>query len=581
MIVRCSGCNSAYQVDDEKVQNKRFAFTCPKCKAHVIVDNRAEGYDASFDDMMLAQDTGKPHTINEPVDTFIDEESSAKRFSEDTIAQTDEELLADIEKLEDFEKTSKIKKETDAFAPIESESIDLSDFSAEELAGATDDLNIQQEAPESDIVLEGDIKSDEIFSKEKDLDESITIDLDTLDIPIEESAVIEQAEMPLTEPDILEKVELPEEEIGFDDILVSEEPARKPKTTISPMRKEKEKEKLDDITLDLDSLDIQLDEHAETLPGEQIIDEDEKLTLEDAGITIDELIEEQKKETIEEEEELKLSLDEIEPGLTADDLHKELTESELETIIASEENFDTYTSKDEIELPEVDLDKYEMGAGEVEQQKAGYHHAEKEDFDSVPAGFVNLTIDYSLSYSRSNAILRLLVVYLLSLLPHILVCAVYSIVSMVLGFFNWVVILFTGQFMDDFADIQQNTLRYWLSIVACAAQITEDRPVYAGRPLVEHSLQLDVVYPSSPSRLLALLRISLIGIIIALLPHLLLYIILTMGVLLLVPIGLMSIVAIKHWPTLLFDFMYRYMRYAARIWAYAAGLVDKYPSFIF
>ncbi len=583
MIVRCSECNSAYQVDDEKVQNKRFAFTCPKCKAHVIVDNRAEGYDASFDDMMLAQDTGKPHTINEPVDTLIDERGSAKRFSEDTIAQTDDDLLADIEKFEDFDKTSKIKKETDAFAPIESEreseSIDLSDFSAEELARATDDLNISQEVLESDIVLEGDIKSDEIFSKEKDLDESITIDLDTLDIPIEESTVIEQAEMPLTEPDILEKGELPEEEIGFDDILVSEEPARKPKTTISPMGKEKEK--LDDITLDLDSLDIQLDEHAETLPGEQIIDEDEKLTLEDAGITIDELIEEQKKETIEEEEELKLSLDEIEPGLTADDLHKELTESELETIIASEENFDTYAIKDEMELPEVDLDKYEMGAGEVEQQKAEYHHAENEDFDSVPAGFVNLTIDYSLSYSRSNAILRLLVVYLLSLLPHILVCAVYSIVSMVLGFFNWVVILFTGQFIDDFADIQQNTLRYWLSIVACAAQITEDRPVYAGRPLVEHSLQLDVVYPSSPSRLLALLRISLIGIIIALLPHLLLYIILTMGVLLLVPIGLMSIVAIKHWPTLLFDFMYRYMRYAARIWAYAAGLVDKYPSFIF
>jgi len=230
MIVRCSGCNSAYQVDDEKVQNKRFAFTCPKCKAHVIVDNRAEGYDASFDDMMLAHDTGKPHTINEPVDTLIDERGSAKRFSEDTIAQTDDE---------------------------------------------------------------SDIKSDEIFSKEKDLDESITIDLDTLDIPIEESTVIEQAEMPLTEPDILEKGELPEEEIGFDDILVSEEPARKPKKTISPMGKEKEK--LDDITLDLDSLDIQLDEHAETLPGEQIIDEDEKLTLEDAGITIDELIEEQKK----------------------------------------------------------------------------------------------------------------------------------------------------------------------------------------------------------------------------------------------------------------------------------------------
>ncbi len=134
---------------------------------------------------------------------------------------------------------------------------------------------------------------------------------------------------------------------------------------------------------------------------------------------------------------------------------------------------------------------------------------------------------------------------------------------------------------DDFADIQQNTLRYYIAILASAAQIIEDRPVYAGRPKVEHSLQLDIVYPSEPSRLLAFLRITGVGILLAALPHILLLAVLTLGMLILIPVGLIAIIESKRWPALLFDFMYRYLRYVSRVKAYILGLVDKYPSFIF
>lgn len=568
MIVRCSDCNAAYQVDDEKVENKRFAFTCPKCKAHVVIDNRMEiAQDISFDEMLVAQTVEerpkKTARAEESFEDILQEEPFEEHAAKD-ISKAEEDLLADIESYDvPKDKKGKIK---DEFEPIESETIDLSDFSSDELKSATEEITLPEEGFDSDLLIEGDIKSDEIFSKEKDVDESITIDLDTLDIPLDESTVIEEAEMPV-ETSVLEKEELPVEDIAFDDILVSdEEIPQKPKA-----KKEPEKEPIDDITLDLDSLDIQLEEHGEVLPGEQIIEEDEKLTLEDAGLTIDELIEEEQKKPVEEEEDLKLSLDEIEPGLTVDDLHKELTESEIENLM----------SKD-IELPEVDLDKFEMEETEIEKYAPEeFEYAEKETVDSVPAGFVNLTVDYALSYSRLGAILRLLGIYLISLLPHFVVSTLYSVVSSIVGFFNWCVVLFTGQFIDDFADMQQNTLRYYIAIMAYAAQIIEDRPVYAGRPKVEHSLQLDIVYPSEPSRLLAFLRLTGIGILIAALPHLLLLVVLTLGMLILIPVGLICIIATKRWPSLLFDFMYRYFRYYARVSAYVMGLVDKYPSFIF
>ena len=40
MKIRCTNCNAAYAVDDEKVAGKKFGFECPKCGVSVVIDNR-------------------------------------------------------------------------------------------------------------------------------------------------------------------------------------------------------------------------------------------------------------------------------------------------------------------------------------------------------------------------------------------------------------------------------------------------------------------------------------------------------------------------------------------------------------
>jgi len=42
MIVRCTHCDAAYSVDDGKITNKKFGFSCPKCGTSVIIDNRRQ-----------------------------------------------------------------------------------------------------------------------------------------------------------------------------------------------------------------------------------------------------------------------------------------------------------------------------------------------------------------------------------------------------------------------------------------------------------------------------------------------------------------------------------------------------------
>jgi hypothetical protein len=56
---------------------------------------------------------------------------------------------------------------------------------------------------------------------------------------------------------------------------------------------------------------------------------------------------------------------------------------------------------------------------------------------------------------------------------------------------------------------------------------------------------------------------------------------LSLGAIIITFIGIVSVISIKRWPNILFDFMVRYFRYYANIISYWIGLVDKYPTFRF
>lgn len=634
MIIRCTSCNAAYSVADNKVTNKKFGFSCPKCGTEVVIDNRMKALahepNVSMEPMLdehFAEDAGlkngagagpmerrsqhddfsdilemgdreggidmaKPAlragakqdspNINDITtgekDSYLDDllepPTADRQADKKENAGLDDMTMDELEDLDFLEKAESKPSRKPAASDGSGEFIPLEeDFLLEEPSTekqreprGVSTAEKKLEFPGIDG-LESDIKTDEIFSRDAaDVDESITIDLDTLDIQLEE-----------------------------------EEPAPRAKTSGSAAEKPKKKDPLDmeedsDITIDLDSLDLPLEEVEEFKAGETV-DEDERLTLEDAGLTMDELVSEEAVPVgsfDEGDEDLKLSIDEIAPDLKIEELEKELASggilladetgaegtamSELEEFPIEREPASArsrLTPKESTEFLDIET-REDIGKYRKEMETL-----DEEGRDVVPSGCVNFSIDYSLKYSRTGALLRLFGLYYIVLIPHFLVSSVYSLLSWILGMLNGLVILFSGNSLDDFTEIQENSLRYALSIASNASDIFERAPSFAGRKEIDNPLQFNIIFPLRYSRLLAFLRLSLIGIFLVALPHVILLTVLSLGVIFIHFAGLVSIIVMKRWPGFLFDFMVRYYRYATNVISFLTGLVDKYPSFRF
>jgi hypothetical protein len=200
--------------------------------------------------------------------------------------------------------------------------------------------------------------------------------------------------------------------------------------------------------------------------------------------------------------------------------------------------------------------------------------------ESIPGrGTTSLSIDFSLKYSRLGALLRLTGLYMISLIPHFIVLILYSAISAVLGFINQIVILFTGHCLEDFSQLTENTLRYFISIKANITGIVEDRPVFSGKENISHQLQMNITYPVKYSKNIAILRLSVIGIILFTLPHLAILMLLTLTVPFVVIAGLIIVIATGRWPGVLFTYLSKYFRYLTRLFAFSIGLNDEYPPF--
>jgi len=475
-------------------------------------------------------------------------------------------------------------------ASIEKINVNQDDFKPLE-----EDLVLDEESFESgSLDIGDDVKSEDILKGGgDDTDESITIDLDSLDIQLDEgSSEIRQGETP------------PDTALGIGVHDSVKHGASQPED--------------ESITLDLDSLDITLDEVEEFKEGIPVDEEDERLTLEDAGISIDDL-EADKAEISrvepaqENDEELKLSIDEIDPSLSMEVLGTRQSEqreliSEIDTEELPEIDFDklesepmvSHASHDSFDLPVsiaaapgavvANLGAKSPGGEDyldIETRESFSRYKDDiesygaQPVDTVPRGAINFSIDYSLSHSRVGALLRLLGLYYIVLIPHYITLFIYSALSQIIGFINWLIVLITGQYIEDFIEIQEKTLRYMLSISACQSSAVDETPVFAGREDIDHALQFNVIYPSMPSRFLAFMRLSIIGIYILLLPHLIILTLLSLGCVFITTAGLISIIINKRWPNILFDFMVRYYRYVANVISYMIGLVDKYPTFRF
>ncbi len=625
MIVKCSDCNASYSVDDAKVKNKKFAFTCPKCGSNVIIDNRTfqprEQLHVSDDSFSSSADL---ETTRSSVTRSSEEQpTSSSDFMDFDLASDDEALLKQERgkkesaigvaettsseeeslNLDDFNlgtESSAIREELShvSTATVPADDLHLDDIaldlhpdrtekSNEKISVDQDDFKpLEEDLSFDELEKETPVKSEEILSEGRgeETDESITIDLDTLDIQLDETTLqSEQRPSTSAQGDLGLSSEISKENADTDE----------------------------SITLDLDSLNITLDEVEEFKEGLTVEEEDERLTLDDAGISIDQ-IEAERHETPldsiqDNEEDLKLSIDEVAPSL-----EKEITSS------GSVSNRSIISEIDESDLPEIDFEKLESSddfetAGSVaaatgaislsspseispaiddnyldietknefDQYKIDIESYAEKSTDTVPGGAINFSVDYSLSHSRMKAILRLFGLYYILFIPHFIVLIIYSLLSLILAFFDWIIVLFFGYHVEDFVEIQAKTVRYMLSLGACATATTDDLPGFSGQKNIDHAIQLDFIYSSNPSRVLAALRLSFFGIHLLLLPHYIIIALLTVGSFIISLIGIVCIIFTKRLPNILFDYMVRYFRYLSNVMGYQIGLVDKYPTFRF
>lgn len=731
MIVRCSNCNSAFAVDDAKVENKKFAFTCPKCASENVLDNRSvkkpvpvgpsvideafqdnemdgaggkdrerqmegfmedlaessrdraplddgtslmstslsesedlsglaepeklEGIDDALDladlppaddmrsDIVLDDLTGDEALAEIDPQNVAGENigSSAEMTSGSDTSKTEEDEWSGLEKeIEGFSaESTPIKDEMDSHEeggePINLETIDDIDALIEEEGGdkeiiddfeplGEEEMRDSGSAGDAESGIEDDIKTEEMYRADSDVqEESISIDLDALEGDLNESieplTVDSAVDAGISEDEIREAghreededitidldsldIELQEgdefvsgevhEELDLDIADFSDETVRE----LEEVPHKASTDHDEDITLDLDSLDIALEESDEFREGE-IPDQDEKLTLEDAGLTMDELAAEDldlvASSSEGEEDDIKLTLAEIDPDLDMHAIEKELREAESILAESPEGERDLHIVDEISELPDIDFDevlepaaepasgigmKTEYKTERAIKKKSGL---QKELPDMVPRGSVSFSIDYSIRYSRAGALLRLFGLFFIGLLPHYLVFFVYALLSLILGAINHAVVIATGKSVEDFSEIHENTLRYLLSISASMTGVVEEMPIFAGRDNIDYPLQMKIIYPLRSSRLLALLRLTGIGIIVAVLPHLLVLFLMSIMSWLVYVVGVVSVLAVGRWPHVFFDFMTRYYRLTTRVLAFTIGVVDVYPRFRF
>ncbi len=510
--------------------------------------------------------------------------SSAGKEKRVQIPEEDEDITLDVDSLDiDLDEFDTVKKpsapaadskthetsdEEEITIDIDSIDIDLADIPSDtELFEKPAAVKKQKPQAFNDSPIDDDSEFNE---------EDIKLNLDDLDIDLDE---IEGREL-----------------IFEDDIAVPAPKAQKKKTELFAEDNDED----ESITIDLDTLELDLAEEKAPI-GADMFEEDEKLTLDDAGLTFDELTVKQKRVVFEEpaDEEMKLTIDEIDPDLT------------LERIAKSGKTDKSLVTDSIDELPEIDLDKYDAVIREEDGSATVTDDYFEDDFvvfpepestsestitrsndildlDDSDTGSVStrkgntfFSIDFSLKYSRIGALLRLLGLYLISMIPHFIVMLVYILLSSILGFINQIVILSTGRCVDDFALIIENTLRYFFYIKTNVTGIVEDRPVYAGREYLDHPLQMNITYPIKYSKLFAVLRLSIVGITIIMLPHLILMMLMTITVPFVYLAGIISVIVTMRWPNILFIYLTRYFRYLARISSFTTGLTDEYPRFKF
>ena len=170
-------------------------------------------------------------------------------------------------------------------------------------------------------------------------------------------------------------------------------------------------------------------------------------------------------------------------------------------------------------------------------------------------------------------------VHWLLVIPHLIVVQVLGIVSQVLAFVSWFIILFTGRLPVGIVAFQAMYLRYYLRTMVYWGFFKEEYPPFSfatthADPGDDPRIRVDIVPQlDNRNRLTTAFRLILV------IPHLVVLALLFIAVFVVMIIGFFAVLFTGRWPVGLRGFVLGVLRWWLRVEDYFLLLTDDYPPF--
>ena len=190
---------------------------------------------------------------------------------------------------------------------------------------------------------------------------------------------------------------------------------------------------------------------------------------------------------------------------------------------------------------------------------------------------MTLTIKHQETYSRGELLLRTIFGFFYIGIPHFFLLFFVGIWSAILQFISFWAILFTGRYPESFFEFQVGVMRWNIRLNARLMNLSDGYPAF-GIHGTDDQTSLDVPYPESLSRGLAIVKL-LFGAIYVGIPHgFILFFRLIWGSVLTF-IAFWVVLFTGKYPESWHTFNVNTMRWSTRVNIYLGFMNDKYPPF--
>jgi len=191
---------------------------------------------------------------------------------------------------------------------------------------------------------------------------------------------------------------------------------------------------------------------------------------------------------------------------------------------------------------------------------------------------VSFNVAYPASLSRGTLLLKTFLGIFYGIIPHAIVLGILGMISSIIYFLAFWIILFTGNFPKGMFEFVEGVMRWGCRFGAYFALMTDVYPPFSMKEIESHPVKFSVEYPETLSRGTLLLKVILGSIYVGI-PH---------GIVLGLLSTLAEILVFLSWWTILFtgkmpegffNLIVGCMRWNARVSAYMGLMTDVYPPF--